>query len=340
MFRLESISQEEGETVSLQGRLSNHAGFGLNDRDASSFVRGIILRGYHLPFAVSPWPVFKLNHRSALQHEQFVSAANSELLMAGCIVQSNERPWVCSPLSVVENVNGKLRLVLDLRYVNQFLPEQKFKYEGLNLVPQMFEKGDHFFTFDLKSGYHHVDIHADFWTYLGFSWGSGSTRKFYMFKVLPFGLASVCYVFTKLLRPLVQRWRNKGIRAIVYINDGIGASKTKALNEAHRDIVISDLEQAGFVLNIPKYCLKPQQIGKWLGFIIDLLKGKFYVPEDKLESLKAAINAYPFARAPVKSLAKIVWKIISMYLAIGPVSRLRTRAINSRHLWSDSVVIR
>ena len=54
VFRLESISQEEGETVSLQGRLSNHAGFGLNDRDASSFVRGIILRGYRLPFAVSP----------------------------------------------------------------------------------------------------------------------------------------------------------------------------------------------------------------------------------------------------------------------------------------------
>ena len=107
-----------------------------------------------------------------------MSAAISELLMAGCIVQSNECPWVCSPLSVVENVNGRLRLVLDLRYVNQFLPEQKFKYEGLNLVPQMFEKGDHFFTFDLKSGYHHVDIHADFWTYLGFPGDQAAQENF------------------------------------------------------------------------------------------------------------------------------------------------------------------
>ena len=122
-------------------------------------------------------------------------------------------------------------------------------------MPQMFDKGDHFFTFDLKSGYHHVGIHADFWTYF-------STRKFYMFKVLPFGLASACYVFIKLLRPLVKRWRSKGIRAIVYIDDGTGASKTKALNEAHRDVVISDLEQAGFVLNIPKSYQKTQQIGK------------------------------------------------------------------------------
>ena len=29
---------------------------------------------------------------------------------------------------------GKFRLVLDLRYINQFLPERKFKYEGLSLA--------------------------------------------------------------------------------------------------------------------------------------------------------------------------------------------------------------
>ena len=55
------------------------------------------------------------------------------------------------------------------------------------------------FIFDLKSGYHHVDIHKDSQMYLGFSWGEGANRKFYMFYVLPFGLTSACYVFTKLL---------------------------------------------------------------------------------------------------------------------------------------------
>ena len=42
---------------------------------------------------------------------------------------------MCSPLSVVQNDKGKQRLVIDLQYVNQYLPVQKFKYEGLNLVP-------------------------------------------------------------------------------------------------------------------------------------------------------------------------------------------------------------
>lgn len=61
------------------------------------------------------------------------------------------------------------------------------------------------FIFDLKSGYHHVDIHEDSQTYLEFSWGEGAHRKCYAFQVLSFGLASACYVFTKLLRPLVKR---------------------------------------------------------------------------------------------------------------------------------------
>ena len=42
-----------------------------------------------------------------------------------------------------------------------------------------------FFSFDLKSGYHHVDIHEDSQPYLGFSWGEGVRKKFYLFCVLP-----------------------------------------------------------------------------------------------------------------------------------------------------------
>ena len=30
---------------------------------------------------------------------------------------------------------------------------------SLELIPNMFSSGDFFTTFDLKSGYHHVDIH-------------------------------------------------------------------------------------------------------------------------------------------------------------------------------------
>ena len=73
-------------------------------------------------------------------------------------------------------------------------------------------------------------------------------------------------MFTKLLRPLVKRWRSLGIRAIVYIDDGIVAAESELQCLEHDEIVLSDLREADFILSIDKCCLKPCQIGDWLGF--------------------------------------------------------------------------
>ena len=48
-------------------------------------------------------------------------------------------------------------------------------------------------------------------------------ESFFTFVVLPFGLSSAHYVFTKIIRPLVRLWRSKGLKAIVYLDDGIVA---------------------------------------------------------------------------------------------------------------------
>ena len=77
--------------------------------------------------------------------KDFVSSAIDDLLLGSCIVQCEQCPIVCSPLLVVRNAHGKRRLVIDLRGVNQCLPKRRFKYEGLNLVPEMFDQGSLFF---------------------------------------------------------------------------------------------------------------------------------------------------------------------------------------------------
>ena len=137
----------------------------------------------------------------------------------------------------------------------------------------------------------------------------------------------------------MKRWRGKGIRAIVYIDDGIVASKSQEQCLMDKQLATSDLDLAGFVF---KSQLEPHQLGGWLGFIIDLYNGNFHVPKEKIDGLISLIKqVYMQSRVPVKRLASIVGKIISMSLAIGPVSRLRTRAlytvINSRRSWCDSV---
>ena len=128
----------DGSTiVTVQGRLREHSKIWLSDLKASEFVKQIAQFGYHIPFLASPAPVFRFNHHSghALQNEEFVSSVVVELVKGNCVVPCSECPLVCNPLSVVQNDSGKRRLVVDLRYVNQYLPDQKFKYEGRNLMP-------------------------------------------------------------------------------------------------------------------------------------------------------------------------------------------------------------
>ena len=73
-----------------------------------------------------------------------------------------------------------------------------------NLVSPMLKKGDYMFSFDLKSGYNHIDIAQAHHKYLGIAWG----QKFHVFTVLPFGLCTACYLVTKVVRPLVHYWRS------------------------------------------------------------------------------------------------------------------------------------
>ena len=65
---------------------------------------------------------------------------------------------MCGPLSVITNQLGEKRLVVNLRHVNRSLGIQKFKYEDLWAVMMLSGPGEWMFSFDLKSGYHHIDV--------------------------------------------------------------------------------------------------------------------------------------------------------------------------------------
>ena len=198
---VEVEASELGPT-SVKGRLKSCLQFWESELEAPASVLRTIERGYVLPLKSEPTPFSKQNQASANLHAQFVHQSVAELLAGGCIKEISEQPYICSPLSVVVGSGAKKRLVINLRHLNTFLWKQKFKYEDLRVAMLLFESGDYLFLFDLKSGYHHVDIADHHCKYLGFAWDG----HFYVFTVLPFGLATACYIFTKLLRPLVRYW--------------------------------------------------------------------------------------------------------------------------------------
>jgi hypothetical protein len=144
-------------TKSVRGGLSKSSDYWKNTLGASRFVQNIIDEGYKIPFESLPPPCFLDNNKSAKDHSDFVAEAITELLAGGYVEEHPCPPNCVNPLTVAEG--KKLRLVLDLRNVNKHLAHQSFRYEDLRSLAQLFEQNFWFFTWDLKSGYHHVDIY-------------------------------------------------------------------------------------------------------------------------------------------------------------------------------------
>ena len=85
--------------------------------------------------------------------------------------------------------------------------------------------------------------------------------------------------------------------------------------------VMTDLENAGFMINTGKSIWAPSQAMEWLGFHVDLNKGVFAVPPEKIESLKSIINLIrEVPQVLAWQLASWVGKIMTMSLGLEPVT--------------------
>ena len=120
----------------------------------------------------------------------------------------------------------------------------------MRTVLQIFLPGMSVFSFDLKSAYHHIDICEEHRKFLAFKWpSSDGIMKFYEFKVLPFGLTSAPYVFTKVVRQLVKYWRGRGYLILMYLDDSIGGDMSVERARILSDSVRQDLASSGFTVN-------------------------------------------------------------------------------------------
>ena len=269
-IQLPNFEVKSGDVpVSVRGRLRKSIHF-WRDIDAPRFIVDTIEFGYKLPLLQIPPPFVATNNNSALQGSEFVESAISELLTLQCVTEVFAPPPVINPLSVSIQKSGKKRLILDLRHVNQYLFKSRFRCEDVSVAREVLNPGDFMFSFDLKSGYHHVEIFLEYRQYLSFSWTFSSVfTRYFQFSVLPLGLSSAPYLFTKLFKPLVKKWRTEGKSIVVFLDDGLGAAADYTKARISSLSVHADLLKSGFVPNEEKSLWEPTQVITWHGTVID-----------------------------------------------------------------------
>jgi hypothetical protein len=293
---------------------------------SSSWVLGWIQRGFPLWWkdpTVLPPPFRRRNHKGAFDHAGFIVECIRDLLQAGAARKVPTQPRVVNPLNVTPKKNGKLRLILDLRHVNQFLMIPKFKMDTLSLLSSLANKGDRMFAIDLAHGYHQVQMSEEAQEYLGFEWEG----QFYVFTALPFGLASAPWCFTKVMLEVLRVLRSKGIKVIGFLDDFLTiVPRDSARAATIRDVVLNTFKAAGLTINFEKSTLDFTPRLEHLGFVVDLDLGRFEVPPRRWEALQGLVSQVLSARrSQVRTIARVTGHLVSMSLALGPVCRLFTR---------------
>ena len=292
----------------------------------STLVLSWIEYGFPLRWiADPPPPTLMSNHKSAFENSDIITSNIFKLVNSGVLQPMDQQPYLVSPLGVVfKRSNNKPRMILDARFLNGYIQVPSFKYEDLGFCHQYMQPGDYLLVTDYTSGYHHVDLHPEFWQYFGIEWDG----HFYVFTSLPFGLASACWAFTKIGRELLNKWRRSGHRCSGFIDDNIHCGTFFGLKSFARDTLIPDTERSGFLFN-SKSDFEPKTRQVYLGMFVDTIRRCFEVPQAKRDILISLLqqSLANHRHCSVHLLEKLAGNLASMHWTFGPLSRLMTMSL-------------
>lgn len=168
-------------------------------------------------------------------------------------------------------------------------------------------------TIDLKDAYFLIKIHDNSKKYLRFQWKD----NLYEFNVLPFGLNTAPYVFTKIMKPVVKLLRCAGYLSTIYLDDLCLVSHS--YNDCYDNVNTTKklLCSLGFIINESKSCMIPSNACRFLGFIINSNTMEICLPLEKRQKIKNELLRFKnIKRCKIRDFARLVGLLTSACPAI------------------------
>ena len=309
--------------------------FWLDVLKADKWTRSVLEKGYIIPFKKTP-PVYQEpNNKSAKDNPDFVNESLPKLLKSGVVQETLIKPRCVSPLTVAIRVlpdgERKMRLCWDgSRCINPLIKDESLRFADLNKALQLVDQDDYMGVLDLTSCYHHLRMNEEMYQYLGFSWtGEDGVERYYYYTALPFGLKSAAFAITRLTKCFVKYFAALGIPFSIFIDDGKLQGKTKEQTAARLKFVIETFQKAGWVVAMQKSDTfeSVSQAKKYLGFRIESRTMTLHAEDDKIDAVRKDIEEILQKDSPpIKELAQVAGRIISLLPAVGPICSLLTRS--------------
>ena len=284
----------------------------------------------------------------------FLNTELSRLESEGAWEKSTNPRWVSRMFLVPKPGTNQWRLIVDLRHLNLFCRDFPMKYETLKRMRNISKQGNYMFSFDLADGYYALGITSkdrDYFTV-------NVRGQLWRLAGLPMGWNASPYLFCTLMHQMVRwlrcpalaessalrrprqaarrnlrgtRWR--GLRVLPFVDDFLFVTSSHAEAMAARTTVDSLLTRLGLARNPEKGMWEPAQVIVHLGLEIDLARGVFRAPVEKLKSIRDLSRAILGIAGrnqrwvPAKMLASLAGKAQFLYLAI-PAARFYLRELH------------
>jgi len=202
------------------------------------------------------------------------------MLTLDVIEESEDTSW-SSPVTLVKKPNGKVRLCLDARKVNEVTEKDAFPLPLINGLLSRLENTKYISSIDLKDAFWQIPLDDDAKNKTAFAVPG---RPLYRFKVMPFGLCNAPQTMCRLMHKVVPYRYHDQI--FVYLDDLLITSSTLAEHLGLLRLVSLWLREANLTINISKSKFVLREL-KYLGHIIG--EGCIKVDPEKV----AGITTFP-----------------------------------------------
>ena len=249
-----------------------------------------------------------------------------------CRSGKKDLPSRCKPsnplVSIVKTRRGggtKWRFISDCREINQHFQVEKFRLDHLQQIYPLLQKGHWGAKIDLKDAYFHLPVSQALRPYLCHKVGN----QVWEYQAGPFGLNVMPQLFQKVMGLFERKWRKRGVQVYIYLDDILILGPTPNLLNQHLRIVVEDLINSGFKINLKKSQLEPSQIVSHLGFVLNFQDGKLQISPHKLKGIKKELGKFVTKTSMSKrQVAAILGQVRANLLALPFLRAFTTLLVN------------
>ena len=254
-------------------------------------VVSLLRDGYSLPFRERPhlsrFPLIVSKYASPSKSKALIEALWSlrqKRVVERVVIKSSLAFY--NRLFLVPKPNGQWRPILDLSQLHPFLSTGTFKMETPETIRLSLQQGEWVTSLDFSDAYFHIPIAQRSRKYLRFHMNKVS----YHFTSLPFGLATAPLEFTKVVKEVKLMAQARGIRIHQYLDDWLLRAPSQEICLQHTRILLDLCQELGWLVNMQKSELVPQQVFNFVGYRFDLLTGRVLPTQDRLASLREKLR--------------------------------------------------